>query len=227
MSSINERMVREFFELLGFFVYQPCKYAIPGRPKTPEEEVDLLVFRPGCAEFRLPNRLVWNARDFRSVSRAVVSVRGWHSERFSLSRLLNMPEILRFAEAESLRAAAHWLGEGPVAKVLCLPQLPASEALKEKTLALLQERGVDGVLTFPVLVRELAIRVKVNRNYEKSDVLQMLRILKAYGFLTTDKQLPLFGGRFRRVLGANPEKNGETQEMAKQATARPDDGLET
>mgnify|MGYP001029513150 CR=1 FL=1 len=198
MSSINEQMVREYFEMLGYFVLQPCKYVVPGRSKTPEEEVDLLAYRPGSDECRMPNRLVWSTREFRFVNKALIRVCGWHTERFSVARLLQSPEILRFAKEESVRAASRLLGPGPAAKILCLPQLPASETLKGKTLETLRAHGVDGVLPFPVMVREMALRVNVQRNYEKSDVLQILRILKAYGFLTPDLQLPLFGRRARR-----------------------------
>jgi hypothetical protein len=202
MSAVNEWIVREYFEFLGFFVIQPRKYQVPGRAKTAEEEIDLIVSNPRVADQRLPDRLVWTGRDLAGVGRAVVGVRGWHTERFSANTFEQAPDILRFAEADVVRLAEKRFGTDRVAKILCLPQLPASPELREKALDLLKERGVDGVLQFRTLLQELAALIDVNKNYEKSDVLQTVRILKAYGLLTPEKQLDLF----ERKRRASPRK---------------------
>ena len=60
-----------------------------------------------------------------------------------------------------------------------------------------RERGVDGVITYPVMLMELMRQVDVNKNYERSDVCQLLRILKTYDLLR-DPQLELFKGQRRR-----------------------------
>jgi hypothetical protein len=59
--------------------------------------------------------------------------------------------------------------------------------------ALLKERGVDGIISFRTILQELISRVEVNRNYRKSDTLQMIRILKNYDLLK-DPQMDLFAG---------------------------------
>ncbi len=210
MSAVNEWLVRDYFEFLGFFVAQPRKYQVPGRAKTAEEEIDLIVSNPSVAEQRLPERLVWTGRDFAGVARAVVGVRGWHTERFSAATFLQAPDILRFADAKVVRLAEKRFGSAQVAKVLCLPQLPASPELRDRALAVLKERGVDGVLSFRTLLRELVAMIDVNKNYEKSDVLQTVRILKAYDLLSPDAQMELFerkprGRRLKKtVLPAEP-----------------------
>ncbi len=200
MSAVNEWIVRDYFEFLGFFVMQPRKYQVPGRAKTAEEEIDLIVCNPRVTEQRLPDRLVWTGRDLAGVGRAVVGVRGWHTGRFSANTFEQAPDILRFAEADVVRLAEKRFGTDRVAKILCLPQLPASRDLREKALVLLRARGVDGVLQFRTLLQELVALIDVNKNYEKSDVLQIVRILKAYGLLTPDKQMDLFE-RKRRPSG--------------------------
>ncbi len=192
MSAVNEWIVRDYFEFLGFFVAQPRKYQVPGRAKTAEEEIDLIVCNPRVTEPKLPDHLVWTGRDLAGVGRAVVGVRGWHTERFSANTFEQAPDILRFAEADVVRLAEKRFGTDRVAKILCLPQLPASPELREKALVLLKGRGVDGVLQFRTLLQELVAMIDVNKNYEKSDVLQTIRILKAYGLLTPEKQLDLF-----------------------------------
>ena len=57
------------------------------------------------------------------------------------------------------------------------------------------------------MLQELVAKVDVNRNYDKSDMLQMLRILKVYG-LVRDPQLELFSRRARRQKDA-PVPTGE------------------
>ena len=86
------------------------------------------------------------------------------------------------------------IGPGPVARILCIPQLPASGDLKKKTITLLREKGIDGVISYPTMLSELIKHVDTNKNYEKSNVLQMIRILKTYG-LFKDDQLDLFSSR--------------------------------
>jgi hypothetical protein len=192
MAAVNEWIVREYFEFLGFFVIQPRKYQVPGRAKKAEEEIDLIVCNPGVANQKLPEHLVWTGKDLSGVARAVVGVRGWHTERFSANTFEQAPDILRFSDADVLRLAQRRFGSERVAKVLCLPQLPASPELREQSLAFLQSRGIDGVLLFRTLLQELVALIDVNKNYEKSDVLQTIRILKAYGLLTVERQMDLF-----------------------------------
>ena len=209
MPAINESIVREYFETLGYLVSQPCKYGVPGRHKKAEEELDLLVQHPLVTEHRVPERIVWTTVDLGTVARAIVGVWGWHSERIYLGRFQQMPEMLRFAEPAVRRLAEARLGGGPVAAILCLPELPVSGELKEKTLHGLKERGVDGVLSFRTMLQELIVHVDANRNYEKSDVLQLLRILKTYR-LVKDSQMELFGTRKRRRRAPRPEASPAT-----------------
>ncbi len=196
MSGVNETIAREFFEELGFLVQQPRKYTVAARPKRADEEVDLLILNPGVAETRLPDRLIWSAADLAGVVRGIVRVLGWHTDRFSPAMLETKPEVFRFAEPEAVRRISAQLGEGPLAKILCLPGLSHSDELKQRTLAILKERGIDGVLSFPFMLQELVRRIEVSKSYEKSDLLQVLRILKSYDLIKSP-QLELFRGRKR------------------------------
>lgn len=196
MSGVNETIAREFFEELGFLVQQPRKYMVAARPKRADEEVDLLVLNPQVTEQRLPDHLIWSASDLGGVARGIVRVLGWHTDRFSPAVLETSPEIYRFAAEESVRRVAGQLGPGPLAKILCLPGLSHSDELKQRTLVLLKEKGIDGLLSFPVMLRELAGRIEVSKSYEKSDLLQILRILKSYDLLK-GPQMELFRGRKR------------------------------
>ena len=197
MSAVNEAIVREYFEMHGFLVGQPCKYVVPGRQKKAEEEVDLVVLNPRVKEHRVPEHVVWTGDDLGGVARAVVGIRGWHTERFYAKTFEQSPDILRFIESESIRFAARWLGNSAMAKILCLPRLPASDDLRTKALNVLKKKGVDGVIAFGAMLAELVYRVETHRNYEKSDLLQVLRLLKNYDLLK-DSQLDLFVRKRRR-----------------------------
>lgn len=197
MSSVNESVVREYFEQLGYLVSQPRKYVPGGRQKTADEELDLIVFNPQVKDHIVPAHLIWSTSDLKSVSRAVVGVRGWHTERFYVSRFEQTPDILRFVEEAPIKFAEKLLGASPIAKILCIPNLPASGGLKDKTCEVLKLKGLDGVISFRTMLLELASRVDVNVNYEKSDLLQTIRLLKNYD-LVKDGQMDMFSKKQRR-----------------------------
>lgn len=194
MASVSEWIAREYFEMLGYMVIQPCKYSVSGRPKRVEEETDIVVFNPLVTAHSIPQSLLWATPDLKTVARAVVGVYGWHTERFYPAMLENLPEIVRFAGEESVKMAARRLGSSEIARILCLPQLPVAQKLKEDTLRILKSKGIDGIIEFRTMLAEIIKRVDKNRNYEKSDVLQIIRILKNYD-LFKEAQLELFSGR--------------------------------
>ncbi|NCC53213.1 MAG: hypothetical protein EOM20_18655 [Spartobacteria bacterium] len=197
MTAVSDQIVREYFETQGFLVRQPQKYQVAARKKREDEEVDLLVLRPHAGEEEWPKEMLWNAARLRKVKRAVVGVCGWHTEKFSPVTLASNPELFRFAEADIVQRAGEFLGTGPIAKILCLPALTVSRSGRNKALELLRERGVNGVLLFRTMLQELSDFVETHKNYEKSDVLQMLRILKTHDLLK-GPQLELFGGAAKR-----------------------------
>ncbi len=206
MSSVSETIVREYFEALGFLVHQPRKYTVMARSRRPGEEIDFAAVRPGCEPAPAPPAaadMVATGQVLASIPRLIASVRGWHTDRFSPATLNLSPEVFRFADDVVLKEAARLVGPGSVAKVLCLPALPTDEDSKAKALGMLRQRGVDYVVLFPTMLRELARQVDVNCNYEKSDLLQTLRILKNYDLLK-DEQLELFRRRRPRRAAVTP-----------------------
>lgn len=198
MSAVNEWVVREYFEMLGFLVSQPRKYVVPGRQKKADEEIDMIVLNPKTKQRVMPTHLVWTTDDLAGIDRAVVGVRGWHTERFYVSTFEQNAEILRFAEDDCIRHGARLLGSASMAKILCLPRLPASGELRQKTMTVLKEKGIDGVISFRTMLLEIVSRIDTKKNYEKSDLLQTIRLLKNYDLLK-DSQMELFGKRRRRA----------------------------
>lgn len=195
MPAVSETFVREFFELLGFLVRQQRKYVTPGA--RDDEVIDFLVLNPRPVnEGPLP--LTPTAEELQRVSRAVVVVKGWHTETFSAARLNAAPEVFRFVEPAIFRRATRELGGGPRPKrVLVVPALPQDPALRQASLDLLRDKGVDAVLPFRMVLTELIRRTETNRNYQKSDLLQIIRVLKHHDFIK-DTQMELFAPKRRR-----------------------------
>ena len=210
MSSVNEWMVREYLESLGFLVRQPRKYQVVARSKNIHEEIDLLAVNPAIrAGQPLPKAKIWGAAELAQVSCAVVAVRGWHTEKFTAAMLASSPEIYRFAEPEAIRAVETELGQAAPAKILCMADLPTDPDPRAEALGFLKSRGIDGVILFRPMLLELAERVDVKKTYEKSDLLQILRILKNYDLLKSG-QMDLFAHARRRKPSAPVlEQTGE------------------
>ena len=221
MSSVNEWIVREYLEALGFLVRQPRKYQVVARSKGLHEEVDLLAANPAVKEpVVLPKAKLWGAAELAQVAGAIVAVRGWHSEKFTAAMLASSPEVYRFAEPESVRSAAAELGVAEPAKILCMADLPTDPDQRAEALGFLKSRGIDGVILFRPMLLELAERVDTKKTYEKSDLLQVLRILKNYDLLKSG-QMDLFSQARRRRTAPVPEQTGELPVQAPADDAHP------
>ncbi|MDP2136831.1 MAG: hypothetical protein Q8J74_03165 [Candidatus Didemnitutus sp.] len=201
MSAIDEGIVREYFEQAGFFVRQARKYALTARRGAAEEVIDLVVFNPSWDRSRKPEFFLF-ASELPFVNRAIVSIKGWHvGGHFTPSTLRNQPEIFRFLEKSVLKEAVHFFpteseegGSGELMKILVLPGLPTAEPYRSQAVAMLKEKGVDAVISFRAMLLDLIDNVELNRNYGKSDTLQLIRILKNYDLLQ-DPQLDLLSER--------------------------------
>jgi hypothetical protein len=198
MGAVSELIVREYFELHGFFVRQHRKYIARGE-RDDEEDLDFLVLNPRGAGGPPPAKFILESNDLAGIARARVAVKGWHTEVFYAAVLAHAPQVFRFAEAALDKPVARAFGvEGPVLKVLVLPALPRNPELREQSIQSLRANGVDAVILFHTILADLLNRVEPNRNYEKSDLLQVLRILKQYDFVK-EPQLELFKSRRRRA----------------------------
>ncbi|MBI2948447.1 MAG: hypothetical protein HYY23_12450 [Verrucomicrobia bacterium] len=197
MSSVSETIVREYFELHGFLVRQQRKF-IP-RTEREDAEVDFLVFNPQPKLSDAPLPPVLSSDDLSRVARAIVVVKGWHTETFSSAVLSRQPEIFRFVDPKVFQRAARAFGaEGALTKILVVPALPQHEEGRAQTLELLKTKGIDTVVPFGTLLADLIDSVEINRNYQKSDLLQILRILKNYEFFK-GRQMELFKPRRQRA----------------------------
>ena len=194
MSAISENLVREYFELHGFFVRQQRKYVAPAR--TPEEEdADFFVLNPHYEAGTKQPPFLLSSSDLPGVNRAVVVVKGWHTETFTTARLAQVPEIFRFLEPSAFKQATRAFGrDGPLLKILIVPALPQGAEARDQSVELLRGKGIDAIIPFRAILADVIAHIEANRNYQKSDLLQVIRILKNYDFLK-DPQMELFKAR--------------------------------
>jgi hypothetical protein len=192
MSAIDEGIVREYFEQNGFLVRQARKYVVQSRRKTSDEEVDLLVYNPSYQRSaRRPDFFLFST-ELAYIYRAIVVVKGWHTTaHFTPATLKSSPEIFAFLEENVVKEATRFFPVDPdepgnhpdITKILVLPGLPTAEPFRSQTVQMLKERGVDAIISFRTMLLDIIERIETNRNYRKSDTLQLLRILKNYDLL--------------------------------------------
>ena len=174
MGDVNVQLVREFFELRHFHVLTNWQQA-PRR--AGEQAGQLFVYNTDAmAETELPFLLA--PSDTQGIERAVVEVRAWHADRFYPSLIEANPVLYEFVSREDF--ADELFRHQPYRTILIVSELPASHELKNRSLSLLQKTGIDHVMEFSLVLRDLLELVDANTNYPMSDTLQMLRLMKRY-----------------------------------------------
>ena len=197
MSAVSETIVREFFELHEFLVRQHRKFTGQGR-REEEDDIDFFVLNPHPQPHQGSLPFVLGTEDLPMLHRAVVVVRGWHTETFSTAVLEAAPAMFRFVQPKVFQQAARAFGQdGTPLKILVVPSLPQGAAAREESIALLRAKGIDAVIPFRTILADLVGATEVNRNYQKSDLLQIIRILKNYDFFR-EPQMELFKARRRK-----------------------------
>jgi hypothetical protein len=196
MAAISESIVREYFELHAFLVRQHRKYV--SNTRHDEDDIDFFVYNPQVRVRGEHLPFILRTADLARIDRAIVVVKGWHTETFSPARLASAPAIFRFVEPKVFQQAARAFGaDGAPLKILVVPALPQGQEARDESVALLRSRGVDAVIPFRTMLSDLVERTEANRNYQKSDLLQVIRILKNYE-LIREPQLELFKPRGRK-----------------------------
>ena len=204
MAGFDENIVREYFELNGFFVRQLRKYLVHSRKKRADEEIDLVVYNPSASSssgetvgFQL------FSADMSKISRAIVVVKAWHTSRFTPAMLKSSSRVFDFLKKDVLNKAETYFSFGEsvddneavdprdFTKILVLPGLPTSDPQRTESIQLLKGQGIDGIITFSTILENLLRNVEVNHSYQKSDLLQLMRILKIYD-MVKEPQMNLF-----------------------------------
>jgi hypothetical protein len=199
MASFDEGIVREYFELNGFFVRQFRKHSVRSRKKPVEETVELLVYNPAAApDAPEPNFQLFSS-DMASIRQAIVVVHSWQHTRVTPSILKSPARLSDFLKKEVLSQtdALFEVEDGALEdaaayrKILVLPGLPTADPQRSECIEHFKEQGVDGVIAFSTILEDLLRHVEVNHSYQKSELLQLVRVLKIYDMVQAP-QMRLF-----------------------------------
>ncbi len=199
MSVVDHNIVREYFEQNRFLVRQVRKSGVPSRKKAGEEEISLLVHNPAYQPGeRKPDFLLF-ASELRYIHRAVVIVTDWPTSRLTAAMLKSSLHLFRFLEKTVLKRVGEWMPpepgnsekREPLMKILVLPGLPTAEPFRTQSAELLRKEGIDGIISFRSMLVDVIGRVEVNRVYQNSEVLEVIRLLKKHDLLNTS-QMELF-----------------------------------
>jgi len=198
MSAISETIVREFLEASGFLLQQGRKFVAPSRRH--DSHIDFYATHPAATEPKAALPFELRPADLKHIRRAVFAVKGWHTETFSPAVMANSPEIFRFAQPAAAKEAEKIFGtDAAIQKILVAPSLPSSKKLRRESIEMLRGKGVDGVIEFPAVLSAVIDGVEKNRNYQRSDVLQLIRVLKSHGMLR-ERQMELFRATRSRAV---------------------------
>ncbi len=198
MSAISETIVREFLEASGFLLKQGRKFVAPSRRH--DSHIDFYATHPAATEPKAALPFELRPADLKHIRRAVFAVKGWHTETFSAAVMANSPEIFRFAQPAAAKEAEKIFGtDAAIQKILVAPSLPSSKKLRRESIEMLRSKGVDGVIEFPAVLSAVIDGVEKNRNYQRSDVLQLIRVLKSHGMLR-ERQMELFRATRSRAV---------------------------
>jgi hypothetical protein len=200
MAAVSETIVREYFELHGFLLRQYRKHVAPAGRE--DDDIDFLAINPHVQGRAQDLPFVLGSEDLLFIERAIIVIKAWHTEVFSPAVLVKSPELFRFLEKKVFQKMAREFGEGgALLKTLVVPALPQDSQARAQSIGILKSKGIDAVLSFRTMLAELVSQVEPNRNYQKSDLLQLIRILKNYDFFK-GPQLELFKAKQKRARTA-------------------------
>ncbi len=196
MAAVSESIVREYFELNGFLVRQFRKHVAPAVRE--DDDIDFLVLNPYPETRTTEQPFLLNPSDLKHLERAIVILKAWHTDVFTPALLTHTPDFFRFLEKKSFQVAAAGLGKGGhLLKILVVPDLPKQALARDQSAEILRSKGLDAAISFPTMLAFIVNQVEANRNYQKSDLLQLIRILKNYDFFK-EPQFDLFRPKRKR-----------------------------
>ena len=204
MSGFDENIVREYFELNGFFVRQVPKYSIQSRKKNVSEVVALLINKPDVIKDQTITNFQLFSADMESIQKAVVVVRSWYLSELSPELLKSSSKLFNFLKKNVFNQSEEYFSKESFendkiwesvsksySNIIVLPGLPSNDPHRSESIEILKANGIDGIITYSTVLESLLRQVQANIIYQKSDLLQLMRILKIYN-MVKDPQMTLF-----------------------------------
>lgn len=197
MAGFDDSLVREFFEVNGFYVRQAPKATVAGRRKRGENDGEIHFLNP--SPLTAPERgFQLFGSDLPALTTGIAVVRDWHGLKAITATTIRRGDFLDFIRKEAAEVALETWAQlpetagAPLLKILILPGLPAQEPARSESIRILKEAKVDHVISLRTIVENLIQHTETNPPRE-SPTLALLRLLRVYDMVKTT-QLELFGG---------------------------------
>ena len=198
---VEPELMEAYFESNGFLVRQAGKPESQINRKKQEALTSLAIFNPRVAENSYGMGLRFYTSDLNKIRAGLVSLIGWGNSEFTNGMLNNDGLLLKFFKKvvkenrlqKSFNPSPELAesGMGAFLRLLVVPALPQSESKAGEVFKILQEAGVDGVLTLRSMLENLLRQSEPANIYTGKPFFQVLRMLKAYD-LAKDPQLEMF-----------------------------------
>ena len=199
---IEQDLVGAYFETNGFLVRQAPKSSTHNVSKKKLDALPVLTVmnpRVSSNEIGLSTRLY--SADLAKIRSAKVAILGWQNSSFSPASLSSDVQLGKFFKLEMdesrirecFDGETEWYEHGiaDFLNLLVVPALPLSVERLNKLNQVFTNFQVNGVLTLRSILENLLSQSQASLSYEGSRVLQLLRLVKAYG-LSKNPQLDIF-----------------------------------
>jgi len=169
MSISALEIVKEFFIINDFYVIIKDGFLIFKNLKEKGKELEEFVIEKEKIGF---------------LEKGIVKVLAWHTLKFTPSVIKKFStEIFEIINKKNQIGVVE---EKNYKKILVIPGLPSTINLKNESIKILRENGIDHVILFPTIISSLIEKID-ERNLYQSHTLEIMRILKYYKFLTEKK----------------------------------------
>jgi hypothetical protein len=200
---VEQDLVEAYFESNGFLVRQapvPTQSLNQGKKKL-DALPAITVLNPRARQNdHLLNTRLFSA-DLSKIHAARVATLGWENSSFSAASLTSDVQLMKFFKQEmdpnrihgcfATDQACRDAGITDSLKILVVPALPKGFDRLQKLNQRFEELEVDGVLTLRSILENLLRQSQPSLTYDGHEVMQTLRLVKAYG-LSKDPQLEIF-----------------------------------
>ncbi len=171
MSISAIEIVKEFFIINGFYVILKDSFLIVRNSKKLSKEIEEFVIEKEKINF---------------INTAVVKPFSWHTLKFTPSVIKKFYEEIFEITDEKTTKLLKDLIENNYKKIIIIPGLPSTISLKNESIKIMKEKGIDHVILFQTIISGLIEKIDERKLYQ-SQTLEIIRILKFYNFFSNKK----------------------------------------
>ncbi|MCM8803826.1 MAG: hypothetical protein NC833_01045 [Candidatus Omnitrophica bacterium] len=171
MSISALEIVKEFFIINGFYVTRKDNFLIVKNTKNKYKDIEEFIIEKEKVIF---------------IDKAIIKVLAWHTLKFTPSVIKKFySEIFEITEEKIYKKVKDLLVNN-YKKILVIPGLPSNLSLRNESIKIMKEKGINNIILFPTVISGLIERID-ERNLYQSQTLEIIRILKFYKFFSEKK----------------------------------------